>query len=243
MAKVLILISMAMLLLVGVSTVIVWRGLEVEGEIVGKWQQRELAHQLAEELRQSSDDLTRMARTYAATGDERYRRHFQEILDIRNGVAPRPENYHLVYWDLVIGEGEKPRPAGGAVPLRELMQSAGFTAEELLMLEESEDESNRLAAMENNALRVAGEGDLETAGQLLYSPGYHEAKRNIMLPILRFVQAMEGRTAEELAALRDRQKALNRYFLTTVTFLLALLAVALVIGLVAAKRNAPEANG
>ena len=56
---------------------------------------------LADELRQSSDDLTRMARTYVSTGDEKYARYYQEILDIRNGVAPRPLQYDLVYWDLV----------------------------------------------------------------------------------------------------------------------------------------------
>ncbi|CAM5209018.1 hypothetical protein [Alishewanella longhuensis] len=56
---------------------------------------------LADELRQSSDDLTRMVRTDAVTGDERYRQHFDEIFAIRNGQSPRPENYHFIYWDLV----------------------------------------------------------------------------------------------------------------------------------------------
>ena len=39
---------------------------------------------LAEELRQSSDDLTRLARTYVVTADKRYEEHYWAVLDIRN---------------------------------------------------------------------------------------------------------------------------------------------------------------
>jgi CHASE3 domain sensor protein len=52
---------------------------------------------LADELRQSSDDLTRMVRTYVLTGKPIYKAHYQEILDIRNGVLARPENYQSIY--------------------------------------------------------------------------------------------------------------------------------------------------
>ena len=52
---------------------------------------------LADELRQSSDDLTRMARTYVLTGDARYKLAYQAILDIRNGKRPRPIAYQNVY--------------------------------------------------------------------------------------------------------------------------------------------------
>ena len=58
---------------------------------------------LADELRQSSDDLTRMARTYVITGDPKFERMYWEILAIRNGQAPRPHHYERIYWDLVAG--------------------------------------------------------------------------------------------------------------------------------------------
>ena len=45
---------------------------------------------LADELRQTSDDLTRMARLYVATGNPIYKDYYQEILDVRDGKAPRP---------------------------------------------------------------------------------------------------------------------------------------------------------
>lgn len=58
---------------------------------------RHESYQLADELRESSDDLTRFARTYAATGDERFEKYYWTILDVRNGVSVRPEAYDGVY--------------------------------------------------------------------------------------------------------------------------------------------------
>lgn len=75
-------------------------------------QQRYASRTLIEELRQSSDDLTRMARSYVVTGDPQYRRHYQEIIDIRDGRVPRPQGYDNVYWDLVVeSAGVRASPA------------------------------------------------------------------------------------------------------------------------------------
>ena len=51
---------------------------------------------LADELRQSSDDLTRLARTYVVTGDASYEQQYMDILDIRNGKKPRPAHYERI---------------------------------------------------------------------------------------------------------------------------------------------------
>lgn len=238
--KVLVAISGATLLVIGLSSAFVWQGLAAEAAIAESWAQRDKAHVLAHELRQSSDDLTRMARTYAATGDERYRRYFDEILDIRNGEAPRPEDYHLVYWDLVTAAGvdaDRPRPAGAPVALRTLMRDAGFTPDELALLAESESESNALTELEDRAFAFAREGDLTAAQQLLHSNEYHQAKGQIMLPIQRVIQAMERRTATGIEELAARQHDLNRYFLAATSVLIALVAVALVLALVAVRHR------
>ena len=60
------------------------------------------SNRLADQLRQSSDDLTRMVRTYAATGDSRFEDHFYTILAIRDGEAPRPVQYDRIYWDFKV---------------------------------------------------------------------------------------------------------------------------------------------
>ena len=63
---------------------IVW----TQGKITEAEERRFRSVRLADELRQSSDDLTRMARLYVVTGDEEYKTWFHEILAIRDGKAP-----------------------------------------------------------------------------------------------------------------------------------------------------------
>ena len=110
---------------------------------------------LADELRQSSDDLTRIARLYVVSGDERLQRYYQAILDIRDGRKPRPEKYESIYWDLVIATGEPPRPdSEQTVALLTLMRQAGFTDQEFEALTLANVLSDRLTQTEWNAMRL-----------------------------------------------------------------------------------------
>src|SRR5438105_1291772 len=59
------------------------------------------SYRLADELRQTSDDLTRFARSYAVTLDPKFERYYSDVLAIRKGEKPRPEDYDRIYWDLV----------------------------------------------------------------------------------------------------------------------------------------------
>jgi hypothetical protein len=76
---------------------------------------------LAGELRQSSDDLTRMVRTYVVTGNPLYQQHYREILAIRDGKAPRPVDYQSSYWDLVLGDDRRPQLSAPAPSLLQRM--------------------------------------------------------------------------------------------------------------------------
>jgi hypothetical protein len=109
---------------------------------------------LADELRQSSEDLTRLARTYVVTGDPSFETQYNLVVAIRNGDLPRPEAYNRVYWSF-IGAGEPaPRPSTEAVPLLELMKRAGFTQGEFDLLEEANKRSNGLIALEVEAMNA-----------------------------------------------------------------------------------------
>ena len=111
--------------------------------------QRYKSRMLADTLRQSSDDLTRMVRTYVLTGDPIYKQHFQEILDIRNGIKPHPLDYEDVYWDLVLSDDKRPFPATTqAVSLLERMKTTGYTSQELSKLSEAKRHSDELTKIE-----------------------------------------------------------------------------------------------
>lgn len=160
---------------------------------------------LADELRQSSDDLTRMVRTYILTGNPIYKQHYQEILDIRNGTKPRPLNYNNIYWDLVLSDDKRPHPSGSqAIALFSLMQNAGFTKQEFTKLSISLKNSNKLTEIEYSAMKLAESAHLMTdanrhiAYDMLNDETYNHAKYEIMKPIGEFNSLVEKRTLEDV---------------------------------------------
>jgi len=173
---------------------------------------------LADELRQSSDDLTRLVRTYVATGDEKYEREYWAVLDIRNGKIPRPVAYNRIYWDFISGTGQKPRPDGVAISLRELMTKEGFTDAELQKLALSQKYSDELVKTEMiamNAVRglfddgtgkftIKKKPDRALAIRLMNDEAYHKHKVNIMKPIDEFYTMFAERTAGDVTKYEQR---------------------------------------
>ncbi|MCK6508320.1 methyl-accepting chemotaxis protein, partial [Myxococcota bacterium] len=118
--------------------------------------QRYQSFLLADELRQSSDDLTRLARTFVVSdGEPKWEQQYLEILDIRNGKRPRPQAYERIYWDFRAAGADSPRPGSEAVPLLDLMKRAGFSAEELAKLDEAKANSDALVKTETLAMNLA----------------------------------------------------------------------------------------
>ncbi len=168
---------------------------------------------LADELRQSSDDLTRLARTYVATNDDKYEEMYWQVLSVRNG--------------------EKPRPDGRTIPLKTLMQEAGFTEEEFAKLKEAEDNSNDLVTTETIAMNAmkglfrdsqgnfvkreqptdsasqSGRAQRAESGQalalrIMFDEKYHSDKVKIMKPIDEFFLMLTNRTNSAVEVYADK---------------------------------------
>lgn len=179
---------------------------------------------LADELRQSSDDLTKMARAYVVTGDPIYKKHYLDILDIRNGNKPRPQAYQNIYWDFVVGNGQPPRPdSGQVIALLDLMQQAGFTEKEFRKLAAAKAHSDGLTSTEFQAMKLVeaigpGTNTAEAGAQrakainMLFDNKYHQAKAEIMKPIYELNEQMEERTLEALQAAITKARILRVVF-------------------------------
>lgn len=163
---------------------------------------------LSEELRRSSDDLTHMVRIYVATGQPIFKQHYQEILDIRDGKAPRPVDYQNVYWDLVTPDNQRPRPMGPAIPFLKLLQQAGCTEAEFAKLAQAKARSDALARTEFAAMALLesshpiAPAQQVKAQEMLTNAAYQEAKAGIMRPISEFNSLVATRT---LQAVRDAE--------------------------------------
>ncbi len=169
--------------------------------------QRDYSLKIIGELRQSSDDLTRMVRSYIATGEHRYKDYFNEIIAIRNGQAARPIDYHQVYWDLVGEENQRPRPAGARVALMDLIKASAFTDKELATLLEAKTQSDLLAAAELKAMQLLERPETDQAQKdknrqqallSVFDQHYHDAKMAIMQPIAKVYELVDTRTAAEV---------------------------------------------
>lgn len=226
--------------LIALAAYLFWQGMANEEAIAETWHTREELHELGAEMRQSWEDQSHMARTYAQTGDERYRQWYQEVVDIREGRAPRPIDYHLVYWDVVTGEGERPRGHLEAEPepLIALMQRTGLTEAEVEMLERSEDQSKAVSQIETDALTAMHEGDQAKARELLYSMEYLRAKEMAMLPMLEFFVELGRRSDAEVERRLGDQELLNTYFGVVILILFLLVFSGLMIRVSPSKQKA-----
>lgn len=167
----------------------------------------------ADELRQSSMDLTRLARTYVSTGLSKYEDMYWEVLDIRNG--------------------KKPRPDGRTVPLKKIMEELGFTDAEFAKLDQAAKNSDGLVWTEtiamnavkglfhddNKEFTIQKEPDFTLARDLMFNDQYHAYVVKIMAPINEFFQMLDERTARQVQEHIDKS---NKY-LVLIFIVIALL--------------------
>lgn len=156
-----------------------------------------------EELRQSSDDLTRMARSYIATRNSMYKQYYLNIVAIAEGHLPRPKHYTNSYWELVIA-GKQPNPSATEAPISmlELFRANGFTEHELDILKASKISSDTLTNTELAAMALIEqtgtelEANRQKALSMVFGDDYNRAKANILQPINQFYQLQDVRTLE-----------------------------------------------
>lgn len=191
---------------------------KAEIDMVQTSEARHKQYMLADEFRQSTEDLTRFARLTATTGNPEFIEYYQGVLDIRSGLRPRPVDYHLPYWDQ-IAAGLPARPDSDVTAsLSDLMRASGFTDEEFLMLDQAIEQSEYLATLETEAMNAAigrykdsqgtytrrGEMDLPYAQSLVYSVEYSRHKAEITATFSTFFEAIDARADMEMEAATAR---------------------------------------
>ena len=159
---------------------------------------RYLSYLAADELRQSSDDLTRLARTYVSTGGAAHEDAYWHILDVRGGKKPRSD-------DAAISPGK-------SIALNDIMKELHFTDEEFGKLKEAGDNSNDLVTTETVAMNSVkglfddgaggytkkGEPDLKLSRRIMFDDKYHSDKDKIMQPIEKFFVLLDSRTKDSV---------------------------------------------
>ncbi len=192
---------------------------------------------LIDEWRQTTDELTRMARTFVVTGNPVFENYFNEILAIRDGRKPRPAHYDKVYWDLVITHGQ-PAATGPVESLDARMARAGFVAEELAKLGVLKRGADQLALLERMAMNAAqgvfrdssgqftrrGAPDQAYAARILHGAEYHQGRGQVMLPVHQTQLLLDRRTSAAVAVAAENLRHVARFEIALIGVSVLLLA-------------------
>ncbi len=233
-----VVIALAMLALIGATLKLRQASDEVASATLNRFQ----SYLLADEMRHSSDDLTRLARTFVVSGGKpKWEKQYEEVIAIRNGNKPRPNHYENIYWDFVAA-GEVPRtvPDEKAVSLLSLMKEAGFTEDEFRKLDEAQRLSDALVKTETQAMNMVkglypdskGEysvhaaPDFEKARELLHDDTYHINKAKILKPIAEFYVMLDHRTQGAVDTAISAQNFWHSVVMVMIALMLGLLIVA-----------------
>lgn len=147
---------------------------------------------IANELRNSSEDLTKYVRTFVVTGEPKYEREYWHVLNVRNGKEARTD--------------------GRKIPLQELMKQLGFTNIELEKLKKSQTNSDKLVKKEVIAMNAIkgipdaniaklikpNESKRDFAIRIVNDESYHNDKTTIMNPINDVIRLVDKRTQVKL---------------------------------------------
>ncbi len=228
-------ISFTVILLSLIATMLF--ALETQKKLSESTEHRSNALQLSTELFNSSEELTRFARTYVVTGNSVYKDMYNAVLDIRNGTIARPDEYSPTYWHLhnikKLPE-ESSATKAQLIPLHDKIIKEVGTKEEIDLLALSHNNSDKLVLLERRAFAamegyfpdkdgkftVKKQPDQALAIRLLFSQEYAHEKFKIMQPIAQFMSLLDKRTQQDI----DKYESRLHYFLL-LTILITLAAI------------------
>ena len=186
---------------------------------------------LAVELISSSDSLTRMARTYVVTGQPIYKKHFQVILDVRNGKMSQSEKSVQPDWTLTMdGRALAYNDWNKKISFLERLERKGFSQEEFQKLEQAKKYSDALTNIEMEAMnliespKIKLEVNRYKAIDLLYNEKYIHSKKEIMKPIDEFYNLVDIRTLKIVDSYKNLALVMRITFIVLGISLFILLA-------------------
>ena len=163
---------------------------------VNQAQTRYLSYLIADEFMQSSLDLTRLCRTFIATGDNKYFDAYLNIVKWRNGEVARPSSVHASLYPGVVKKQS------------DIMRELNFSAQEFALIKQASDNSNALIETETQAMVSAQNGQFaqgphqplpnesvtDFALRIVFDSKYHYEITNIMKPVSQFFDVLNTRT-------------------------------------------------
>lgn len=209
---------------------LMWYRLTLQTELTRAQENRFRSYKLAVHLKNTADQLTRMARTYTLTADPRYREFYRHILAIRDGREPRPANYNILFWDLMTPDSEyHPPQVGKPVSFRQLLRQSHLSTEELAKLQEANIYADQLTRLDSQAFHLmklaAINDDLSRANrlaaqQLLYDSRYRRLRATMSKELSDLFRMIDRRTSAQVEQIARQEAIINDLLIALVGLLL-----------------------
>lgn len=203
-------------------------------DVVLAQEHRQQAMELAYDLRQETEQLTLLVRAYTKTAQTRYLTYYYDILAIRQGEKPQPDNYtSAAYWDQVIaGEIEHKFSDGEKRSLAERMKLLIFSDDELTAFDSVTVATEAIKQIEMLAFAATqglydtkkhefisdGKPDLIFANELVHSEKYNQLKAELAKAVTNFIVTVDKYTKEAITHTSDVLKHWMLLSLANVVF-------------------------
>lgn len=182
-----------------IELVIVVRLNEINISIYQITNQRRNMRLLADEMRMTSEFLTRLAQRYAVTKEQKVLDWYNQIIDIRDGKLARPQSYDAMYWDLVAVNVKSPpeNTDKNGRRLLDLFTQVSYSTLANQKMIDAKNRSDDLARIEKisfhamngefddgtGTFQIRKKPDQQFANKILYNEAYLSAKAQIVQPI------------------------------------------------------------
>ena len=170
------------------------------------YDKRQNFQKIASRYQENTDNLTRLARSYAATSNPKYLTKFNELLAVQLGEEERSLEDLLPYAKNTKVENKLMQLAGQKISQIDLLEAQDFSMSEALLLKKAVMSSNELAKIENKAFELIKERQLtqnsehfknDPAIDLLFSQEYEHHKVTINSYIENFITLVNSRINKE----------------------------------------------
>ena len=164
--------------------------------LIASYKNQELLMLASNEIRQTSQDLTRLCRLFAVTGNEQYRQDYLTIVQWINGERPRPQTVDAKLYP------------GRTIDRNDLLIELQCSSGEMSLLNAASSFSSKLTEREKQAMDsvlahtciagkaepLPGETGQNFAIRILHDDAYHQAVADIMSPLNEFFTVLNTRT-------------------------------------------------
>lgn len=196
----------------------------IVSQIEAVHEERQTSFLLADELLQTSDTLTLMARKYIKTKTPIYKIQYLKIIDVRNGKAPLPSQRYNNYWNISMEDNKQSRDfTTSASSLVDRINQANITPAQRAQLQRAQKASEALTRTDRKAMTLFESSQTKDTAQkalsMLHSDSYYQTKAAIRIPLAKFHKLLQQRSGETIASAASKATYVRAVLISTVFLL------------------------